>query len=64
MVCMMHGATLLLASPSFNGKKALEAISREKGSFLYGTPTMFVDVLNQPDFSSYDFSSLRGGVIA
>nr|XP_020011875.1 acyl-CoA synthetase family member 2, mitochondrial isoform X1 [Castor canadensis] len=64
MVCVLHGATLLLSSPSFNGKKALEAISREKGSFLYGTPTMFVDVLNQPDFSSYDFSSICGGVIA
>ncbi|XP_008836568.1 acyl-CoA synthetase family member 2, mitochondrial [Nannospalax galili] len=64
MVCMLHGATLLLSSPSFNGKQALEAISKEKGSFLYGTPTMFVDILNQPDFSSYNFSSLRGGVIA
>lgn len=64
MVSMMHGATLLLSSPSFNGKKALEAISREKGTLLYGTPTMFVDILNQPDFSSYDFTSIRGGVIA
>ncbi|EHB16492.1 Acyl-CoA synthetase family member 2, mitochondrial [Heterocephalus glaber] len=64
MVCMLHGSTLLLSSPSFSGKKALEAISREKGSILYGTPTMFVDILNQPDFSSYDLSSIRGGVIA
>ncbi|EDL15539.1 mCG63314 [Mus musculus] len=64
MVSMMHGATLLLSFPSFNGKKALEAISREKGTLLYGTPTMFVDILNQPDFSSYDFTSIRGGVIA
>lgn len=30
MVSMMHGATLLLSSPSFDGKKALEAISSEK----------------------------------
>ncbi|XP_041520513.1 medium-chain acyl-CoA ligase ACSF2, mitochondrial [Microtus oregoni] len=64
MVSIVHGVTLLLSSPSFNGKKALEAISREKGTLLYGTPTMFVDVLNQPDFSSYNCSSLRGGVIA
>ncbi|XP_002719337.1 medium-chain acyl-CoA ligase ACSF2, mitochondrial [Oryctolagus cuniculus] len=64
MVCMMHGATLLLSSPSFDGKKALEAISREKGSYLYGTPTMFVDILNQPDFSTYDISTVSGGVIA
>lgn len=60
----MYGVTLLLSSPSFNGKKALEAISKEKGTLLYGTPTMFVDILNQPDFSSYDCSSIRGGVIA
>uniref|UniRef100_A0A452UH28 Medium-chain acyl-CoA ligase ACSF2, mitochondrial n=1 Tax=Ursus maritimus TaxID=29073 RepID=A0A452UH28_URSMA len=64
MVCLIHGATLILASPTFDGKKALEAISKERGSFLYGTPTMFVDILNQPDFSSYDISALRGGVIA
>ncbi|XP_030664429.1 medium-chain acyl-CoA ligase ACSF2, mitochondrial-like, partial [Nomascus leucogenys] len=64
MMCLMYGATLILASPIFNGKKALEAISRERGSFLYGTPTMFMDILNQPDFSSYDTSTMCGGVIA
>ncbi|XP_055263549.1 medium-chain acyl-CoA ligase ACSF2, mitochondrial [Moschus berezovskii] len=64
MVSLIHGVTLILCSPVFEGKKTLEAISRERGSFLYGTPTMFVDVLNQPDFSSYDISTMRGGVIA
>ncbi|XP_069338498.1 medium-chain acyl-CoA ligase ACSF2, mitochondrial isoform X2 [Eulemur rufifrons] len=64
MTCILHGATLILSSPIFNGKKALEAISRERGSMLYGTPTMYVDILNQPDFSSYDISSMCGGVIA
>ncbi|XP_077020860.1 medium-chain acyl-CoA ligase ACSF2, mitochondrial isoform X2 [Tamandua tetradactyla] len=64
MVCMLHGATLILASPIFDGKKALEAVSKERGTFLYGTPTMFVDILNQPDFSSYDISAMSGGVIA
>ncbi|KAM7069175.1 medium-chain acyl-CoA ligase ACSF2, mitochondrial isoform 1-T1 [Molossus nigricans] len=64
MVSMMHGVTLILSSPIFDGKKALEAISKERGSFLYGTPTMFVDILNQPDFSSYDISTMCGGLIA
>ncbi|KAF0875168.1 ACSF2 synthetase, partial [Crocuta crocuta] len=64
MVSIMHGATLILPCPVFDGKKALEAISKERGSLLYGTPTMFVDILNQPDFSSYDISSMCGGVIA
>lgn len=30
-------------------------------SFLLGTPTMFIDILSQPDFDSYDLSTLRGG---
>ncbi|KAM6164339.1 medium-chain acyl-CoA ligase ACSF2, mitochondrial [Rhynchocyon petersi] len=64
MVSMLYGTTLILSSPSFDGKMALETVSKEKGSFLYGTPTMFVDMLNQPDFSSYDISAMRGGVIA
>ncbi|XP_060059686.1 medium-chain acyl-CoA ligase ACSF2, mitochondrial isoform X2 [Erinaceus europaeus] len=63
LVNLMHGATLILSSPSFDGKKALEAISKERGSYLYGTPTMYVDILNQPEFSSYDISSMCGGVI-
>ncbi|XP_045155237.1 medium-chain acyl-CoA ligase ACSF2, mitochondrial [Echinops telfairi] len=64
MVSVMYGTTLILSSPSFDGHMALETISKERGSFLYGTPTMFVDVLNQPDFASYDISTMRGGIIA
>ncbi|KAM5310328.1 medium-chain acyl-CoA ligase ACSF2, mitochondrial [Glossophaga mutica] len=64
MVSVVHSVPLILSSPMFNGKQALEAISRERGTFLYGTPTMYVDILNQPDFSSYDISSMHAGVIA
>ncbi|XP_004608725.2 medium-chain acyl-CoA ligase ACSF2, mitochondrial [Sorex araneus] len=63
MVSLMYGVTLILSSPTFDGKKALEAISKERGAYLYGTPTMYVDILNQPDFSSYNISSMCGGVI-
>ena len=31
---------------------------------LYGTPTMFVDILNLPDLKSYDISSLSTGYMA
>lgn len=34
MMCLMYGATLILASPVFNGKKALEAISRERWALV------------------------------
>ncbi|XP_074464007.1 medium-chain acyl-CoA ligase ACSF2, mitochondrial [Larus michahellis] len=64
MVMALHGSSCIFSSPSFEGKATLEAVSREKCSFLHGTPTMFIDMLSQPDFDSYDLSSLRGGVIA
>ncbi|NXN73936.1 ACSF2 synthetase, partial [Himantopus himantopus] len=64
MVMALHGSSCIFSSPSFEGKAALEAVSREKCSFLHGTPTMYIDMLSQPDFDSYDLSSLRGGVIA
>uniref|UniRef100_A0A8C9KTY7 Medium-chain acyl-CoA ligase ACSF2, mitochondrial n=1 Tax=Serinus canaria TaxID=9135 RepID=A0A8C9KTY7_SERCA len=37
--------------------------SSSRCSFLLGTPTMFIDMLSQPDFDSYDLSTLRGGII-
>ncbi|NXD76786.1 ACSF2 synthetase, partial [Halcyon senegalensis] len=64
MVMALHGSSCIFSSPSFEGKAALEAVARERCSFLHGTPTMFIDMLSQPDFDSYDLSTLRGGVIA
>ncbi|KAM9119704.1 medium-chain acyl-CoA ligase ACSF2, mitochondrial [Pangshura tecta] len=64
MVMAVHGATAIFSSLSFEGKAALEAVAQEKCSLLHGTPTMFIDMLSQPDFDSYDLSSLHGGVIA
>ncbi|XP_029456489.1 acyl-CoA synthetase family member 2, mitochondrial-like [Rhinatrema bivittatum] len=64
MVMLIHGSLLVFPSPSFEGKATLEAVAQEKCTFLYGTPTMYIDMLEQPSFSSYDLSSLRAGVIA
>uniref|UniRef100_A0A5F8GUN8 Medium-chain acyl-CoA ligase ACSF2, mitochondrial n=1 Tax=Monodelphis domestica TaxID=13616 RepID=A0A5F8GUN8_MONDO len=60
MVSILYGVTFILSSPSFEGKTALEVISPCRATLIYGTPTMYIDMLNQPDFSSYDLSSLQG----
>ena len=31
---------------------------------LYGVPTMFIDMLNHPNFSTFDLSTLRTGIMA
>ncbi|NWV02570.1 ACSF2 synthetase, partial [Ptilonorhynchus violaceus] len=63
MVMALRGTSCIFSSPSFEGKAALEAVAREKCSWLIGTPTMFIDMLSQPDFDSYDLSGLYGGVL-
>ena len=30
----------------------------ERCTSMYGTPTMFIDMINQPDLASYDISTL------
>uniref|UniRef100_A0A8C4XHL2 Medium-chain acyl-CoA ligase ACSF2, mitochondrial n=1 Tax=Erpetoichthys calabaricus TaxID=27687 RepID=A0A8C4XHL2_ERPCA len=60
MVMAIHGSTLVFPSPSFDGRAALEAIQTERCTYLYGTPTMYVDIMGQPTFANTDFSSLEG----
>ena len=52
------GACLTLI-PRFDPEKALEVIGRDKVTVFEGVPTMYSGMLNAPDASSYDVSSLR-----
>ncbi|CAL8274095.1 unnamed protein product [Lota lota] len=64
-MCMAtHGITLVFPSGSFNSRANLQAIQDEKCNFLYGTPTMFIDMLSQPDLHQYDLSSVEAGIMA
>ena len=62
--CITHGATMIYPGDSFDPISVLEAVQEEKATALYGVPTMFFAELNHPDFSTYDLSSLRTGVMA
>uniref|UniRef100_A0A672IYZ6 Medium-chain acyl-CoA ligase ACSF2, mitochondrial n=1 Tax=Salarias fasciatus TaxID=181472 RepID=A0A672IYZ6_SALFA len=49
-LCMaVHGVTLVFPSPGFDGRRSLEAIQNEKCTVVYGTPTMFTDMLGQQE---------------
>ncbi|MFN2462508.1 MAG: AMP-binding protein, partial [Candidatus Dormibacteria bacterium] len=39
-------------------------VQDEKCTALYGVPTMFIGELDHPDFSRFDFSTLRTGIMA
>ena len=59
-----HGSCMVIPAPAFDPKATLEAVAAEQCTSLYGVPTMFIAELNDPDFESYDLSSLRTGIMA
>ncbi len=58
-----HGTTLIPLE-FFDPRRALEYVSSEFCTAIYGVPTMFIAELEQPDFERYDLSSLRTGIMA
>lgn len=64
LACSLNGATLVFPSEAFDPKSVLQAVEEESCTALQGVPTMFISELNEPDFASYDLSSLRTGIMA
>jgi fatty-acyl-CoA synthase len=50
--------------PAYSPRLALEAINKEKITACNGVPTMFIAMLEHPDFVSTDFSTMRTGIMA
>jgi len=49
---------------TFDARKCLELIQKKRCTFFAGSPTMYIRMLREDDFSRYDLSSLRAGLIA
>ena len=60
---MTHGASLF-PLPYFSPKPALACIHQEKITAFHGVPTMFIALLEHPDFPKTDFSHMRTGIMA
>ncbi|XP_037090822.1 medium-chain acyl-CoA ligase ACSF2, mitochondrial-like [Pollicipes pollicipes] len=60
----LHGNTLVFPSPVFNATASLQATQDERCTHMYGTPTMFVDMVNLPELERLDLSTLRSGLVA
>jgi fatty-acyl-CoA synthase len=64
LVCLAQGAVMVFPSAGFDAHATLQAIAAERCTALHGVPTMFIAQLDDPDFASFDLSSLRTGIIA
>jgi len=64
MVCVAHGAAMVIPAHYFDALATLQAISEERCTAVHGVPTMFIAEIEHPRFREFDFTSLRTGIMA
>jgi fatty-acyl-CoA synthase len=64
LACLTHGATMIYPSEAFEPLAVLQTIADERCTGLHGVPTMFLAEVDHPEFSRFDLSSLRTGIMA
>ena len=60
---MTHGTTMY-PLPYFSAKPALSCVHNEHITAFNGVPTMFIAMMQHPDFEKTDFSYMRVGIMA
>ncbi len=63
MACVTHGTTMIPLE-YYQPLKVMQTIQKEKCTAVYGVPTMFIGILEHPEFNNYDYSSLRTGIMS
>ncbi|QRM18286.1 AMP-binding protein [Dechloromonas sp. TW-R-39-2] len=64
LACLTHGSAMIFPGEGFDPLSTLETVAEEQCTALHGVPTMFIAVLDHPDFAKYDLSRLRTGIMA
>jgi fatty-acyl-CoA synthase len=64
MSVLNSGAAIVLPNWTFDARAVLEAVEGEKATSVYGVPAMYVAEFGLPDFSSFDLTSLRTGMMS
>ena len=63
MASVTH-ATAMVPVEIFDPLKVLQTIEKERCTAVHGVPTMFIAELEHPEFSKFDLTSLRTGIMA
>ena len=64
LAILTHGGCIVYPNDGFEPLSVLQAVEEEKCTGLHGVPTMFIAMLDHPDFDQYDLSTLRTGIMA
>jgi len=63
MASVTHGTTMVPLE-YYQPLKVMEAVQNEQCTALHGVPTMFIAILEHPDFHKFKFPKLRTGIMA
>lgn len=63
MACVTHGSAMVPVE-IFDPLKVLQTVEKEKCTAVHGVPTMFIAELEHPEFSKFNLTSLRTGIMA
>ena len=60
---LLRGAALIMPCETFDPPKILLAISKEKCTAVYGSPSMLIGLIDHPDFQKEDWKTVSKGII-
>ncbi len=63
LAAVIKGATLVIPSETFDPRKILEAIEKERSTAIYGSPSAFLAMMEDPKYRSFNIKSLRTGIM-
>jgi fatty-acyl-CoA synthase len=63
LTALISGASFVLPSRMFDPSATLQAVEAERVTVLCGVPSMFIALLDYPEFSRFDMTSLRAAMI-
>ena len=64
LACVTHAACMVSPAEGFDALATLETVEAERCTGLHGVPTMFIAMLDHPEFERFDLTSLRTGIMA
>ncbi len=64
MSAVNSGAAIILPNWTYDARATLKAVHDERATSVYGVPAMYVAEFALPDFSSFDLTSLRTGMMS
>ncbi|MCP5049992.1 MAG: AMP-binding protein, partial [bacterium] len=60
---LLRRATLIMPCETFDPPKVLRAISMEKCTAIYGSPSMLIALIDHPEFQKEDWNTVSRGII-